>query len=114
MKLPKWIAASHKAQRSSRGFPDFFMAKATPIYQGFFLELKKDHEEVYKKDGGFKKKTSKVKVGKLTIEVDHIQEQWDMIVRLRKEGYYADFGLGLEDCITKVNKYLKQSFGEKL
>ena len=111
MKLPIHIAGLHKRMRSSRGHCDFFAAEPVyngdVVYSGFFLELKKDRNEVYNKNGTFKKKLIKVKKdGVVVEEYDHIQEQWDMILKLREKGYFADFGMGLEDCIEKWEKYL--------
>lgn len=109
--LPLHIGAMHKRMRSSRGHCDFFAAETIYdgdlVYSGFFLELKRDYDEVYTKYGLFKKKMVKIKKkGIIVGEFDHIGEQWDMIQKLRLKGYYADFGLGFDDCVEKWEKYL--------
>lgn len=110
MRLPLHIAGMHKRMRSSRGHTDFFSAEPRGTNYAFFLELKKDIDEVYLKDGlTFKKcKTPIKKAGKIVGYYDHIQEQWDMICKLRERGYYADFGLGLQDCKDKFTAYMSQ------
>lgn len=108
--LPIHIGALHKRMRSSRAQCDFFAAE--PMMEinfcGFFLELKRDRDEVFTKDGRFKKKKSKELVGGVWMEYDHVQEQVEMIRKLRRRGYYADFGLGLEDCIFKFQAYMRK------
>jgi len=109
MNFPMHIAARNKRMRSSRSHTDFFMAEPRGEYKGFFLELKKDAGEVYCKDGvTFKKKIIKIKKGGIVVEeYDHIASQWEMILKLRSKGYYADFGLGYDDCMKKLTDHLK-------
>lgn len=108
--LPQHIGKMHKQMRSSRAQCDFSSPEPMHGYYGFFLELKKDRDEVYKKDGGFKKQTKKIKNSRGIVieEYDHIEEQWNMIQKLRSKGYWADFGLGLQDSIDKFREYMKK------
>lgn len=112
MNLGKHIGGMNSRMRSSRSQPDFFAAHPIFNHCGFYLELKKDRDEVYKKDGGFKKHLKKIKNSKGVVieEYDHIQEQLKMLERLRSKGYYADFGLGLKDCISKFRAYMEGEF----
>lgn len=96
-------AVRNKQLNPHRGYCDLFIAEPIGNYCGMFLELKISKEEVYKKDGTFKKKTVKDKSGKA---YDHIQEQFEMIETLRKKGYYANFGLGFQDSITQIKDYM--------
>ena len=109
LKLPVHVGALHKKMRSSRAHCDFSASEPKLEYHGFFLELKKDSGEVFCKDGvTFKKAKTPIKLGnKIVGHYDHIQEQWEMIQKLRKKGYWADFGLGLQDSIDKFVAYME-------
>lgn len=104
MNLGKHIGGMNSQMRSSRAHCDFHASEPRGDFKGFYLELKRDRDEVYRKDGGLK---SAIKTNKKTGEkYDHIKEQWEMIQNLRSKGYYADFGLGLDDCIDKMKEYM--------
>jgi len=106
MKLPMHVAARNKIMRSSRGMPDF-----CAMFRGkvMFLELKKEKAEVYNQNGTFRKKEIIVKKGSIVIEkYDHVQEQEAMLKRFRSMGFYAEFGLGLDDCIMHIDKWVKK------
>lgn len=83
-----------KKLRSGSGLPDFWLAEPRGKFHGFFLELKRSHDEVYTK-GGILRNTP------------HIREQAEVLAELRLRDYYAEFGLGLNDCINKLEDYLK-------
>jgi hypothetical protein len=59
-----------------------------------YLEIKTETESPYKKDGTLKKDV-------------HLEEQYKVLEALSKEGYFATFGVGIEDCIKKIDWYLK-------
>lgn len=103
--------AKHKRlQMAYRGYPDLFICEPVGVYNGLYIELKKDKSEVFLKDGiTYKKATKKVKNAKgAIVEVyDHIQEQLKMQQRLRDKGYCVVFGFGLSDTINKIENYLK-------
>lgn len=111
MKLTKSMAARAKKMRSSRGMCDFFAAQPSGQYKGFFLELKTGRDEVYTKKGEFKAKKMQVKNSSgLVIETyDHLQVQEAMMKRLRLLGYYAEFGLGFDDCQQKFDNYMRNN-----
>ena len=102
LKLTVGQAAKHKKLHPRRGYPDLFIA-CPADYQdtygrwhranGLFLELKKDGEKLYKKDGK-------------TFKTDHIREQAEMLELLRRFGYKADFAIGYEDTIKKIKAYM--------
>ena len=81
MRLPIWIAAKAKAQRSERGQPDMIILEPRGIYFGLCLELKNEYSDVYLKDGTI----SNAKSNK------HVLEQNEILNRLGDKGYYADF-----------------------
>ena len=78
-----------------RGFPDLTIFEPRGKYHGLMIEIKKDTAEVYKKSDGMIRQSR------------HIREQSEMLTRLTKKGYYATFGLGLNDCIQVIDRYLR-------
>lgn len=96
MKMTPGQAVKHKKFQSSRSYPDLFIAETKDhngFYGGMYLEIKADGVQIYKKDGTLRKN-------------DHIKEQDEMLKELRSKGYYAEFGLGFDDCIKKIEEYL--------
>lgn len=105
MRLPIWIAAKAKRMRSEKGQPDVTVfeprmrdeAFTDPHckfihYHGLCMELKKDRSVVYKQDGN-------LLAGK------HLREQADMLERLRKKGYWADFVCGFDHAKKVIDWY---------
>lgn len=66
------------------------------IYNGLFLEIKKDGESPFKKDGKLKKD-------------EHLHEQDKMHQKLRGKGYCVSFAVGLDEAKRLINKYLTGS-----
>ena len=95
IKLTMGQAMKVKKLRSSRGFPDLMIFEARGDYNGFFLELKRDGEKLWKKNGDWK--------------TEHLEEQADMIHKLVARGYYANFAIGFEDAKTQIDRYMKLS-----
>lgn len=92
-------AAQVKHLRSANGFPDIVIYKVvfkqdeSNHYYGLFIELKKEGERIFKKNG--------------EPASDHIAEQIAMIERLNKEGYYATFCIGFDQAKSVIDWYLK-------
>lgn len=95
MKLTIGQAVKAKKMRSSRGYPDLFIAKRNENYFGLYLELKKQGTKLFKKDG-------------ITFCDEHLREQEQMMKRLRCEGFEAQFAIGFDDAKTKIDNYLNQ------
>ena len=105
MKMTPWQAAKHKKFQKSRAWPDLFIAESGVVKfkegnliinlrkNGMFLELKADGVKLYKKDGTLRKNK-------------HIEEQAEMLEKLRNENYYAEFAIGYEDAIEQIREYL--------
>lgn len=88
-------AKRQKAQNAGRrGFPDLQICQPIDSWHGFFLEIKKEGIRIVKRNGEL-------------VANDHIREQASMIERLRQAGYFADFGIGLDDCLKKIDDYMK-------
>lgn len=105
MKMTPGQAAKHKKFQKSRAWPDLFIAesgvvkfKEGPLIvnlrkNGMFLELKADGVKLYKKDGTLRKNK-------------HIEEQAEMLEKLRNGNYYAEFAIGYKDAIEQIHEYL--------
>lgn len=105
IKLTRNQAVQHASMQSGRGFPDLFIyhKSASGKWYGLALELKRDGETVYLKNGTRK--------GLLTTDV-HIQEQAAMLQGLRRQGFYADFAVGYTAAIDIIDKYFGNDNGE--
>ncbi|MFA5172568.1 MAG: hypothetical protein WC426_13485 [Sulfuriferula sp.] len=93
LKLPIWLAALRKAMASGRGIPDLMVDAKRGNFGGLRIEIKKEGERIYLKDGSISKDK-------------HVQEQNTVLEKLRKEGYCAEFGIGLEQCQGIVDWYM--------
>jgi len=94
LKLTMGQAVRNKKLNPHRGWCDLFIAEPNGKYSGMFLELKKSKDEVFKKDGNMRKN-------------EHLEEQKEMIERLKAKGYYANWGLGFDDSIKQIREYMK-------
>lgn len=98
LKLSMPQAIVHKKLQSSRAWPDLQIVEPShPDYEqkyiGLFIELKRDGTVVFKKDG--------------TIRADpHLQEQAEMLERLRQRGYKAEFAIGFVQAREIIDDYL--------
>ena len=84
-------ARKNKMQRSNRGFPDLMIFEPRGVFNGLFVELKRDGVRLWKRDG--------------TAATDHIREQFDMILELRKRKYCAEFAVGIGEALKVINNY---------
>lgn len=91
-------ANKNKAIQGGRGWADLFIAEPRKdingfIYHGLFIEVKKTGTKIHKKD--------------MTCTTPHIAEQKEMLLKLRERGYFADFGIGFDDCKRVIDNYLE-------
>mgnify|MGYP001598816090 CR=1 FL=1 len=100
-KLPIGLAVKAKKLGNTRAWPDLFVAlpkmpvKPTDkLLCGLFLELNKEGETVFKKDGSI-------------VANPHFREQHEMLRHLRGVGYEADFAVGFEETIKKIQNYVE-------
>lgn len=80
--------------RSRRGYPDLFIPEPRNGFHGFYLEIKRFSSSPYRKDGSLKKDK-------------HLEAQDAMMDSLRSKGYYANFAIGICDCVEQIENYLK-------
>lgn len=93
LRLTMGQAAKHKRLHPKRGYPDLFIAESRGEYHGFYLEIKTKSNSPYKKDGTLKKDK-------------HLEEQAEMLERLRARGFKAEFGVGYESTVKMIRDYL--------
>ena len=90
-------AAAVRSAKNRAGLykqPDLTIYVKKGKYGCLMLELKKLSESPLKKDGNLKKN-------------EHIELQARSIEWLRKYGQKADFSVGYEDTVSKINSYLE-------
>ena len=93
LNLSKAQAGQMKAIQGGRGWPDLFIAEPRGGYHGLFIELKKEGEKIYKRDG--------------TPKTEHLKEQLEMVEKLRARGYIAAIISGFDDCKEYIDDYMK-------
>lgn len=85
-----------KAMRSSDcKLPDMLIFEPRGQYKGLFLELKREGESVFQKDG-------------VTPYAGHVSEQHKTLRRLRDKGYKAEFAIGTDSAISIIDNYMNQ------
>jgi hypothetical protein len=92
IKLTMGQAVQAKKLRSNQGFPDIVIYEKRGNYSACFIELKREGEKLYKKDGSFVS--------------DHIKEQHDCIIKLISRGYMACFAIGFDNAKGIIDAYL--------
>lgn len=94
MRLSIGQAVALKNLRNQRGYPDLVIYEPRGRYHGLFIELKKEGEKLYKKDG-------------ITPISDHIGEQRECMSELVIRGYDCYFAIGFEQAKRAIDNYLK-------
>jgi len=92
IKLTIGQAKKAKRLRSSKSFPDITIYETNNIYHGLFLEVKK--VSPFKKDGTLFKS-------------EHLENQAEMIRKLNKRGYLAQFVWTFDKAKYIIDNYLK-------
>lgn len=99
LKLTVGQASKHKRLHPKRGYPDLFVAnhhydlEDCVDYHGLYLEIKAEGNSPFKKDGTLKKD-------------EHLEEQNEMLKKLRAKGYKAVFAVGFEEAKQIIDDYL--------
>lgn len=97
VKLPIKLAVLQKKLQWGRAWLDLQIVAQMHGHIGMFLELKRDDERIFKKDG-------------VRYVSDHIREQAEMMDGLRKMNYYCCFAIGFDQAKGLIDWYL----GEKI
>lgn len=86
--LSPFLASLRQSQACEYKMPDLYIL----LPQGLLMiEIKKDVSDLFLKDGK-------------TLKSEHVQLQYENILRLRSLGYVADFGIGEYDIKTMVTQ----------
>ena len=88
-------ARSLAKQRSGKGLPDLMIFEPRGGYHGLFLELKREGEKVFRRDGQIRSDA-------------HLQDQYSVINRLNDKGYLAGFAIGFDEARALITKYMNQ------
>ena len=90
MPLPQHLAKRGKqlhGEKWNRGYPDLFVAACRKGFGGLYLELK---------------------AGKTVPNTEHTRRQAYIHQVLRESGYHVSFCCGFEECVSKLNSYMKR------
>ena len=93
LKLPMGLAVKAKKQRSKHAQLDLVILQPSGHYNGLILELKKSRNQVYKKNGEFRKG-------------EHIEDQNKSIFHLSNIGYKCGYIFSLDEAIKTIDDYL--------
>lgn len=118
IKLTPGQAAKHHRLHPERGYPDLFIAHHGEVIEppcndrrlvyGLYLEIKKDGTKLKRDKDAKSPLKGEVKIRKKGDWWDkHIEEQAEMLEKLRARGYKAEFGIGLEGCKKIIDEYLR-------
>jgi len=112
IRLTEGQAVQMKQLRSENSFPDLVFYHRNSKYNGLFIELKATGKTVYKKNGELKRQMRPIyqKGSNRTIkigEVNHLEEQKNMLNKLIDQGFYATFAIGLQEAIDILDNYMK-------
>jgi len=86
-------ALKAKKQRSQRGLPDLIILEARGGYHGLMIELKREGQTPFKKNG-------ELKAG------EHLGEQFNAIQALLYRGYRATFATGFNEARMVIDDYM--------
>jgi hypothetical protein len=103
VKLTVGQAKKQKALNPYKGYPDIFILAPAKNYSGLFIkhysglfiEIKKEGEKIFKKDGK-------------TYKSEHLESQAEYIDYLNENGFYATFGIGFDE----IRKIIDDYFGD--
>lgn len=93
-------AVQAKSLRSNDGFPDIMIYEPKEGYHGLFIELKREGERIFKKDG--------------TPATPHITEQEYCLNLLRVRNYKAEFAIGFNKAKELIDDYLSGRYKLKI
>jgi hypothetical protein len=80
-------------QKGKKGFPDLIIPHRVGQYPGLVIELKRDGESVFKKNGDLRKD-------------DHLADQAWWLEWFKGMGCYSSFAIGFDEGKEIIDKYL--------
>jgi hypothetical protein len=121
LKLTPGQAAKHKKLHQERGYPNLLIAESSTnvwnnpvrewgLYFGLYIEIKKDGTKLKRDKDAKKILKGDTKIRKKGDWFDkHIEEQAEMLEKLRERGYRAEFGVGFDECKQIIDEYLRSA-----
>lgn len=94
--------ARKQRRLNAPGWPDLFIAKSARVaidglgsiyYHGLFIELKREGTRLRKRNGDWAS--------------EHLEEQAEVLQKLTKLGYIAQFAVGIDEAIELIDSYLE-------
>jgi hypothetical protein len=93
MRLSMGLRLEAKRKRCQKyKIPDLIILHPNKGYHGLCLEIKKDGEKLFKRNGEYAS--------------DHLKEQSITLLRLKELGYCASFAIGFADAVGIIKSYL--------
>ena len=93
IKLEPFAANLRSIQACEGKYLDLTILEPSYTFSGLIIEIKCTSAELFLVDGS-------------SLKSDHVQEQYNMIKRMRVKGYYADFGVGYDDIVGMIEDYI--------
>lgn len=94
IKMSKGMATRQANQKSNHSFPDLMILEPRNGYHGLLIELKRDRDSLYNKNGLIKSS-------------QHLDSQAECILLLNKNGYYSRFACGFDEAKQIIDWYLR-------
>ena len=93
LKMSDYMCVLRSLQACEGKYLDLTILEPSGIYHGLIIEIKCTKSDLFLVDG-------------VSLGSDHVQEQFNMVKRLRTKGYYADFGVGYDDIMGMIEDYI--------
>lgn len=90
------------AMASNNGWVDLLILEPRRGFSALFIEIKKEGTKIYLKDG------------KTLVADKQLRKEAAFLARQRTKGIWASFGVGLEDCIDKIDRYFGKPVTQEL
>tara|TARA_R110000744_G_scaffold94453_2_gene182359 strand:+ start:1257 stop:1634 length:378 start_codon:yes stop_codon:yes gene_type:complete len=94
LKMSIGMATQLKKTRSKHAQLDVVILEPNETSNGLILEIKKDRNQVYKKDGELRNN-------------EHVKKQSKSIAHLKNKDYICEYIFNLDEAIEIITKYLK-------
>lgn len=86
-----------RALSSGKGWSDLFIPYPSRGYHGLFLEIKKEGVRIKRRDGQL-------------VSDDQIRTEAAFLQRMNRLGYFARFGIGMDNCERFIRWYLNPNY----
>lgn len=91
--LSPGMVSRMKLHRSAHSFPDLIIFEPKGVYHALFIEIKRDRDTLYCKDGSMRIN-------------ERFQNQFKAIQELDKRKYFATFACGFDEAKKLIDNYM--------